>query len=97
MHLLWSQGNAEAAIQVEKLGNQLTETYDVDILCGYSLGSFRAEWTAKSSNESVHSIQPFTRGENELKHPVLPHRIGSGDLFLDSEFILPHFEGCVLT
>jgi DNA-binding NarL/FixJ family response regulator len=39
VHLLWSQGNAEAAIQVEKLGNQLTETYDVDILCGYSLGS----------------------------------------------------------
>ena len=36
--LLWEQGNAEAAIQVEKLGNQLTKTYDVDILCGYSLG-----------------------------------------------------------
>jgi hypothetical protein len=38
-HLLWAQGNAEAAIQVEKLGNQLAKTYDVDILCGYSLGS----------------------------------------------------------
>jgi DNA-binding NarL/FixJ family response regulator len=38
-HLLWAQGNAEAAIQVEKLGNQLVKTYDVDILCGYSLGS----------------------------------------------------------
>lgn len=38
-HLLWAQGNAEAAIQVEKLGNQLIKTYDVDILCGYSLGS----------------------------------------------------------
>ena len=38
-HLLWAQGNAEAAIQVEKLGNQLAETYDVGILCGYSLGS----------------------------------------------------------
>jgi CheY-like chemotaxis protein len=37
-HLLWAQGNAEAAIQVEKLGNQLTKTYDLDILCGYSLG-----------------------------------------------------------
>jgi len=36
-HLLWAQGNAEAAIQVEKLGNQLTKTHDVDILCGYSL------------------------------------------------------------
>jgi DNA-binding NarL/FixJ family response regulator len=40
-HLLWAQGNAEAAIQVEKLGNQLVKTYDVDILCGYFLGSVR--------------------------------------------------------
>ena len=39
VHLLWEQGNVEAAIQVEKLGNQLLKTYDVDILCGYSLGS----------------------------------------------------------
>jgi DNA-binding NarL/FixJ family response regulator len=38
-HLLWAQGNAEAAIQVEKLGCQLVKTYDVDILCGYSLSS----------------------------------------------------------
>jgi hypothetical protein len=38
-HLLWAQGNAEAAIEVEKLGNQLIKTYDVDILCGYSLSS----------------------------------------------------------
>jgi KaiC/GvpD/RAD55 family RecA-like ATPase len=36
--LLWAQGNAEAAIQIEKLGNGLAKTYDVDILCGYSLG-----------------------------------------------------------
>jgi DNA-binding NarL/FixJ family response regulator len=38
-HLLWAQGNAEPAIRVEKLGNQLAKTYDVDILCGYSLSS----------------------------------------------------------
>jgi hypothetical protein len=38
VHLLWAQGNAEAAIQFEKLGNQLAKIYDVDILCGYSLG-----------------------------------------------------------
>ena len=31
-HLLWAQGNAEAAIQVEELGNQLAKTYDVDIV-----------------------------------------------------------------
>ena len=38
-HLLWAEGNADAAIQVEKLGNQLANTNDVDILCGYSLAS----------------------------------------------------------
>ena len=37
--LLWAQGNAEAVIQLEKLGNKLTENHDVDILCGYCLGS----------------------------------------------------------
>lgn len=36
--LLCKQGNAEAAIQLETLGNQLCERFDVDILCGYSLG-----------------------------------------------------------
>jgi hypothetical protein len=35
VHLLWAQGNAEAAIQVEKLCSQLAKAYDVDILCGY--------------------------------------------------------------
>jgi hypothetical protein len=39
VHLLWAQGNAEAAIQVEGLCNQLAKAYDVDILCGYSLRS----------------------------------------------------------
>jgi DNA-binding NarL/FixJ family response regulator len=39
VHLLWAQGNAEAAVQMEKLGNQLTNSYEVDILCGYSLDS----------------------------------------------------------
>jgi len=39
VHLLWAQGHAEAAIQVEELANQLVKTYDVDILCGYSVSS----------------------------------------------------------
>jgi len=37
--LLREQGNAEAAIQIEKRGNQLIRRYDVDILCGYFVGS----------------------------------------------------------
>jgi len=38
VHLLWAEGNVEAAIQMEKLGNELTKQYDVDILCGYLVG-----------------------------------------------------------
>jgi DNA-binding NarL/FixJ family response regulator len=41
--LLWAQGNAEAAIQVEKLTNRLVKTYDVEILCGYPRSSFESE------------------------------------------------------
>jgi len=36
-HVLWKQGNAQAAIQNEKLSNRLIEMYDVDMLCGYCL------------------------------------------------------------
>lgn len=39
VHLLLAQGNAEAAIRMEKLGSQLVNSHYVDILCGYSLGS----------------------------------------------------------
>ena len=37
VELLCAQGNLEAAIQVEKLGNQLAKEHDLDILCGYNL------------------------------------------------------------
>jgi DNA-binding NarL/FixJ family response regulator len=39
--LLWAQGKAEAAIRLERLWGELAETYDVDILCAYPLGSFQ--------------------------------------------------------
>jgi CheY-like chemotaxis protein len=39
--LLWKQGNPDAAVQNERLCNQLTKRYDVDILCGYSLDSLQ--------------------------------------------------------
>jgi hypothetical protein len=38
--ILWAEGNADAAIQVEQLCNQLTKRYQMDILCGFSLSSF---------------------------------------------------------
>ena len=61
VHLLWAQGNAEAAIQVEKLCNQLAKTYDVDILCGYSLGTVQGEMDSHifqricAEHSAVHS------------------------------------------
>jgi len=36
---LWTIGNGEAAIELEKLWNEIVKRYDVDILCGYSLGT----------------------------------------------------------
>jgi len=36
VRLLCAEGNAEAAIKMEKLGNSLANKYEVDILCGYS-------------------------------------------------------------
>jgi CheY-like chemotaxis protein len=41
--ILWAQGNADAAIQVEHLCNQLAKRYEMDILCGFSLSSFYGE------------------------------------------------------
>jgi len=41
--ILWAQGKADGAIQVEQLCNQLTKRYEIDILCGFSLSSFYRE------------------------------------------------------
>lgn len=41
VQLLWDEGKPEAALQMEKLGSQLTTRYDVDILCAYSSLSFQ--------------------------------------------------------
>ena len=39
--VLWQQGNAEAAIQLERLWDQVGRRYQVPILCTYPLGSFQ--------------------------------------------------------
>jgi len=38
-----AEGRADAAIRFEQLGNDLTKTYNVDILCAYALSSFQGE------------------------------------------------------
>jgi DNA-binding NarL/FixJ family response regulator len=41
--ILWAQGKADAAIQVERLCNQLAKRHQMEILCGFSLSSFYCE------------------------------------------------------
>lgn len=41
--ILWAEGKADAAIQVERFCNQLAKRYEMDILCGFSLSSFYRE------------------------------------------------------
>ncbi len=41
--ILWAQGKADAAIQMEQLCNQLAKRNQMDILCGFSLSSFDCE------------------------------------------------------
>lgn len=41
--LLWQEGNPDGAIKLEILWNQLAETYDFALLCGYAFGHFYKE------------------------------------------------------
>jgi len=41
--LLHAEGKADAAIRIERGCNDLTKTYDVDILCAYPSSSFHGE------------------------------------------------------
>ncbi len=41
--VLWAAGQAEAAIRLEQLWDEVGKTFGVDILCGYALSSFHGE------------------------------------------------------
>ena len=41
--LLWQEGNADGAIKLELLWNQLAAAFDFSLLCGYAVGSFYKE------------------------------------------------------
>ena len=40
---LWAQGNADAAVRLEQITEQLVDTHEVDVLCAYPLNSFHGE------------------------------------------------------
>ena len=41
--ILWEQGKADAAVEVEQLWDEIAKSSNVDILCGYVLSSFQRE------------------------------------------------------
>src|SRR5204862_6488703 len=41
--VLWQDGNADGAIRLEILWNQLASTYEFSLLCGYAVGHFYKE------------------------------------------------------
>jgi len=61
-HLLCEHGKAQPAIEDEKLCNQLSKMYDVDILCGYSLRSVEGAMNDSvfqqicAEHSAVHSL-----------------------------------------
>jgi hypothetical protein len=48
--VLCNKGNAGAAIRLEQLWNQLTAHYDLDLLCGYEMGSMNPQQHADDFN-----------------------------------------------
>jgi hypothetical protein len=59
--ILWAEGKADAAIALEELWNEITRTYDVDILCGYSLESLRCDedsYTFRRICEEHSTVHP---------------------------------------
>ena len=59
--ILWSEGNADAAIQVEHLCNQLTKQYEMDILCGFSLSSFYRDEDKQVFQRICSETEPLSR------------------------------------
>jgi hypothetical protein len=50
--ILWAQGKADAAIELERLWDDVAKTYDLDVLCGYLLSLSQG----KQQNNAYHQI-----------------------------------------
>ena len=64
---LWAQGNAEAAIHIERFCEELTTKYNIDILCGYPSGSLAADYGKEAFNAVYASHSPFI----PIQQPIL--------------------------
>jgi DNA-binding NarL/FixJ family response regulator len=56
--LLCAEGKTDAAIRLEQLGNQLSTTYEIDLLCGHELKGLRSEEDGKAVQRicAEHSV-----------------------------------------
>ena len=53
---LWAQGEGSAAIQLERLWDEVAKTCDVEILCGYVLTASSAKRKTTSTRESAQTL-----------------------------------------
>jgi DNA-binding NarL/FixJ family response regulator len=58
---LWAQGKREAAIQVERLWDELARSYDVDVLCGYVSTDFERQ-------ENSHVYERICRQHSVVRY-----------------------------
>jgi hypothetical protein len=58
--VLWKQGDADAAIRLEVLWNELASTHAFALLCGYSMGNFskQAEHFQAVCEQHTHVLSP---------------------------------------
>jgi len=64
---LWKLGNGHAAIRLEQLWNEVAKTYDIDILCGYPLGSFHGKQDSDIFQRicAEHSAAYYSKADTE--------------------------------
>ncbi len=60
--LLWAQGNAEAAVRLEHLWDEIAKLHDLHVFCGYLLASFQGQMDShvfrriSAEHSVVHSL-----------------------------------------
>jgi len=59
----------DAAIQLENFWDKLAKTYDVDVICGYALGSLDREQESHIYERICAEHQAFVPTERAIKQP----------------------------
>ncbi|MGA6985024.1 MAG: response regulator [Terriglobales bacterium] len=71
--ILWAQGKADAAIEVERLCNRLSKRYEMEVLCGFPLSGFYREEDKQVFHRIAANIEPLSarQGETLTRLPAL--------------------------